>query len=123
VRQALVELSTEDLILFQDSDDVPCSDRGNVLRNALADQKADMVGSHELEVNEIDCSVRIYRFPIDVTGVLAVASTSGVSDNALEPFLHATALVKREKLLKQAGFRQIARLRMTVSFCCGLIFL
>lgn len=104
VRDALIRRSKEDLLLFQDSDDISCSDRATELCRTMYANDVDMVGSHEMEVNEIDKCIRVYRFPLNVSAVLSRYGSSGVSDNAAEPFLHATALMRRDKYLAAGGF-------------------
>ncbi len=103
-REALISDSSEHLVLFQDSDDLPCSDRLLTLFTGLITYQADMVGSHELEVNEITRKVQIYRFPLDVSAILSGKDVAGVSDNAAEPFLHATAIMKRDSFVEVGGF-------------------
>lgn len=104
IRDALIRRSSEELILFQDSDDVSCTDRVSQLCSTMHAQDLDMVGSHEIEVNEIDKCIRAYRFPLNVTAVLSRYGSSGVSDNAAEPFLHATALMRRDRYIAVGGF-------------------
>ena len=104
LRQGMIENAKEELVLLQDSDDIPCSDRLTALYSRLVESGSDMVGSHELEVNEIDRQIRIYRFPLDVSAVLRNTDTTGVSDNAEEPFLHATAIMRRQSFLSAGGF-------------------
>jgi hypothetical protein len=103
-RQALIQASAESIFMLQDSDDIPCSDRAEVLYRGLQEQNIDMIGCHELEVNEIDRNVRVYRFPLDVSAIVRDQDTSGVSDNAAEPFLHATAMIKRDRFQCAGGF-------------------
>src|SRR5262249_26856302 len=53
IRQELAERSTEPLICLQDSDDLSCHDRFDVLGAALAEDGYGMVGSHELCLDEM----------------------------------------------------------------------
>jgi glycosyl transferase family 2 len=103
LRQAMIEASTTDLFMFQDSDDVPSTDRLEVLLAAMRSLDVDMIGCHEMEVNELDRAVRVYRFPLEVSDVLARHDVQGVSHHSLEPLLHATTLVNREKFLAAGG--------------------
>ncbi len=103
LRQAMIEASTADLFMFQDSDDVPCTDRIEILVAAMRALDVHMIGCHELEVNEIDQTVRAYRFPLDVSAVLRRDDVQGVSHHSLEPLLHATTLLHREKFLAVGG--------------------
>ena len=102
-RQSMIEDAGENIFVYLDSDDVPCSDRFVKLYEALQSSGADMVGSHEFEVNEIDRMIRIYRFPIDVSSVLNRTNNAGVSDNAGEPILHATCMIRRHAFLAAGG--------------------
>jgi hypothetical protein len=103
LRQVMIEASATELFMFQDSDDIPSTDRLEVLVAALQSLDVDMIGCHELEVSEIDRTVSAYRFPLNVSDVLGRHDVEGVSHNSLEPVLHATTLVNREKFLTAGG--------------------
>jgi len=52
-RERLVRSSPTPIILFQDSDDAPTVSRTGVLIPELLEFGADLIGSHELHVNEV----------------------------------------------------------------------
>lgn len=70
LRDSLARTSREPLLVWQDSDDVPCADRLVRLRADLARTRSDFLGSHELRVDELDATVKAIRYPLDVTGSL-----------------------------------------------------
>lgn len=69
-REILASQCRHPAILFQDADDSPCVNRRHRLLAALAQRDLDMVGSHELRVDEIARQVVAIRFPLDVTRAL-----------------------------------------------------
>ncbi len=71
IRQVLIERSPEGLIAFQDSDDLPCSDRFAILRAAIENQAIEFVGSHELRVDELQGEVLAIRYPIQAWSAMA----------------------------------------------------
>jgi hypothetical protein len=95
IRQALADRSTEALLTLQDSDDIPCSDRFQTLAAHLASSGCDMIGSHELRVDEIRREVVVMRFPLDV-----IASLHHGPSHA---FLHATCMIRRKAFLAAGG--------------------
>ncbi|WP_374663909.1 hypothetical protein [Ramlibacter sp.] len=69
-REILASQCRHPAILFQDADDSPCVDRRHRLLAALVQRDLDLVGSHELRVDEIKRQVVALRFPLDVTRAL-----------------------------------------------------
>jgi hypothetical protein len=104
VRQALIAGSHEQsLLLFQDSDDVSCSDRLDQQAMVLR-QGVDLAGSHALELDEIQRVVRAYRYPLDVSAALNSSDAGKQCYQQLEPLLHATALISRRAFMSAGGF-------------------
>lgn len=95
VKQALVGHSTEPFISFHDSDDLSCDDRITVSLNELHRTGCDLVGCHELRVDEINGFVEAYRVPLDVCRALECNQTGAL--------LHATTVVLRERFLQTGG--------------------
>jgi len=87
IRQALAERSPEPLLTLQDSDDLSCYDRFSALGNALSETGCDMVGSHELCLDEIRALVQPARFPLDCSAALAICANHAL--------LHATLMTHR----------------------------
>jgi hypothetical protein len=95
IRHELANRSQERLLTLQDSDDISCSDRFVTLHANMCATGCDMIGSHELRVDEIRREVVMMRFPVDVT-----ASLRECPCHAL---LHATLMIKREAFFAVGG--------------------
>ena len=96
IRQELAERSDEPFFVFHDSDDVSCSDRLACLRAEVARTDCDLVGCHELQVDEIAGEVRALRYPMDVTGALRAGPHYTL--------LHGASMIKREAFFAAGGF-------------------
>jgi hypothetical protein len=96
IRQELASRSTEPLMAFHDSDDVSCYDRFSTLCGEMRRTGCDLIGSHELRVDEIRRCVLAVRFPLDASAALRFGY-----DHAL---LHPTSMVKRESFFAAGGF-------------------
>jgi hypothetical protein len=70
IRQALTDQSSEELIAFQDSDDLPCSDRFDTLRAAIDRDGVQFVGSHELRIDELKGELIAIRYPTDASAAM-----------------------------------------------------
>jgi len=104
IRQNLIDRSHEDLIVFHDSDDISCFDR--IARQAaeLKEGPVEVVGSHELRVDEVAGLVEIYRFPLDASAALALPGSTERNDRANEPLLHPTLTMVRSGFVQAGGF-------------------
>jgi hypothetical protein len=96
IRQELAERSQEPLFLFHDSDDISCSDRHSGLRAEMARTGCDLVGCHELQVDEIGGQVRALRYPLDVSGALRAGPHYTL--------LHGASMIKRQAFFAAGGF-------------------
>lgn len=96
LRDALARRARETLLAWQDSDDLPCADRLVRLRADLARTRCDLLGSHELRVDELDGTVKAVRYPLDVTG--ALERWPGQS------LLGGAALIRRAAYEQAGGF-------------------
>jgi hypothetical protein len=96
IRQKLAALSSEDLLIFHDSDDISCYDRFRRLRAEMTRTSCDLVGSHECRVDEIEEEVRAFRFPLD-----ASAALRGSPAHAL---LHPASMISRRSFWSTGGF-------------------
>jgi hypothetical protein len=67
VRNLLAARTGAPILMFQDSDDISCSNRAQVLLTALQDGRYDMIGSHTVVLDEIGKKIYTVRFPLDVT--------------------------------------------------------
>lgn len=88
--------STSDVIVWQDSDDISCGDRLQVLARCRAEHDADFVGSHELRVDDLERRVLAVRFPLDVNQAIRTSPRHAL--------LHPTSLITPEALRRIGGF-------------------
>ena len=95
IRQELAGRSSEPLLALQDSDDLSCYDRFTALSAEIAATGCDMIGSHELRVDEIGQHVVAVRFPLDATAALTRQNVFAL--------LHATLMIKREAFFSAGG--------------------
>jgi hypothetical protein len=95
IRQELAERSPEPLLTLQDSDDLSCYDRFEALGDALAQTGCDIVGSHELCLDELRWLVQPVRFPLDCSAALALRANHAL--------LHATLMAHRSAFFKVGG--------------------
>jgi hypothetical protein len=95
IRQELAERSGEPLLALQDSDDLSCYDRFDVLGSALAENGCALVGSHELCLDEIRGLVQPVRYPLDASGALAICPNHAL--------LHGTLMARRSAFLECGG--------------------
>lgn len=70
IRNRLIDLSDNELVFFQDSDDMSCMDRFSVISDYMKENACQLCGSHELRLDYYDRTARSIRFPIDVSGSL-----------------------------------------------------
>lgn len=93
LRQHLCLGSDADFLAFQDSDDVPVPARIARLLGHARTSGVDMVGSHELRLDEIGEVVEAIRFPLDVNAALDIATGHAQffpTTLVRAPFLRAT---------------------------------
>jgi hypothetical protein len=122
IRQYLIDQSTEDFIVFQDSDDLSCSDRFEVQYGELRHSGADLVGCQELVVDEINGRVDAMRFPLDVTNALRREGSAAETFNEEEPLLHPTVMVWRQKFVDSGGFSTDQRIANDTQFMLRAFF-
>jgi len=95
IRQELAENSAEPLLTLQDSDDLSCYDRFVMQSNALAETGCDIVGSHELCLDEMRGVVQPVRFPLDSSAALALCANHAL--------LHGTLMTYRSVFFDLGG--------------------
>jgi hypothetical protein len=95
IRQELAERSPEPFLTLQDSDDLSCYDRFTTLGDTLAETGCDIVGSHELCLDEIRSLVQPVRFPLDCSAALALCANHAL--------LHATLMTHRRAFFDAGG--------------------
>ncbi|HWC11506.1 MAG TPA: glycosyltransferase family A protein, partial [Acidimicrobiales bacterium] len=95
--QTAIEGTGFDAYLFQDADDVSHPERLAALLDRAEARDADMVGSHETELDVTAPEARSREYPLDVNAALA--------DNPIAfALLHPTSLVARDAVLRAGGF-------------------
>jgi hypothetical protein len=70
IRNWLIDHSNSDIIFFQDSDDLPTSDRFLTLTDYIYKSGCQLCGSHEISVDSFNQIVRAVRFPANVNAAL-----------------------------------------------------
>lgn len=95
IRQELAENSAEPLLTLQDSDDLSCYDRFAMLGDALAKTGCDIVGSHELCLDEIRAVVQPVRYPLDGSAALELRANHAL--------LHGTLMTYRSVFFDLGG--------------------
>jgi len=95
-RDFLIRRSNREYVFHMDSDDVAIKSR---FSNQIAEMKKrnlDMLGSHELRIDEYKKSLFIIRFPLDVN--------SALKHLTFHPLLHSTSVIKKSSFLKVGGY-------------------
>ena len=96
IRQALADRSTEETLIFHDSDDISCHDRVATLTGEMRRTGCDLLGCHELRVDEVSKEVLAIRFPLNVSA--ALCNFSG------HQFLHPSSAIRRDGFIRAGGF-------------------
>jgi hypothetical protein len=115
IRQHLLESADEEFFYLQDSDDASCSDRFTSQLDELRRTGADVVGCHELRVDEITRTVQALRLPLDVQKALS----RGYS----ESLLNGTAVGVRRAVLRTGGYSTNRRIANDTQFMLRAYFL
>jgi hypothetical protein len=115
MRQGLLERARQPLFCLQDSDDVSCSDRFVAQFGELHRSGSDVVGCHELRVDEIKGTVEAFRLPLDPNEALE----AGYS----ESLLNGTIVGFREKVLAMGGYSTDQRIANDTQFMLRAYFM
>lgn len=70
IRNWLIDNSENSVIVFQDSDNIPCSDRFSTLTDFMIKNQCQLCGSHEISLDCFNKTVRAIRYPADVMDAL-----------------------------------------------------
>jgi len=122
IRQCLIDLSPEHLIVFHDSDDISCHDRIACQAAEIAQGQVEVVGSHELRVDELAGTVEVYRFPLDASAALALPGSTEQNDRAREPLLHPTLTMLRSGFVQAGGFSTNRKIANDTQFMLRAFF-
>ena len=96
------------------SDDAPTLSRRGVLVAALLESGADLIGSHELHVNEIWRKVMAIRYPLDASAALAAADG--------HTLLLPTSAGRRDAIRAAGGFSTIRTFNSDLEFVFRAFF-
>jgi hypothetical protein len=88
--------SSKKYFFLQDSDDISTKDRFFKQLKELNNRKLDMVGSHELRIDQFSKSIVLFRFPLDVN--------KSLKEQYLHPLFHPTTMITRKAYMKTNGF-------------------
>ncbi|WP_069789361.1 glycosyltransferase family 2 protein [Cyanobacterium sp. IPPAS B-1200] len=94
--QSVINDSNYDYYLFQDADDWSMVDRLRISIELMDKMGADMVGTQEYRVDDINHIVNPVAYPLNVNGAL--------QEKPGHPLLHPTSLIKRSAFLRVNGF-------------------
>lgn len=98
-RQHFVMTSTARYVAFQDSDDFSVPQRIAALVAFAEAQRADLVGCHELRLDETKHAVEAVRYPLDVNEALRLGSGHAQ--------LFSTAIARADTLRRIGGFSTV----------------
>jgi hypothetical protein len=115
VRQRLLDSTKRTLIAFHDSDDISTADRFIHMKQQLLEQRADILGCHELRLDETSSHAEAIRYPLDVNHAL-------VTDHRKSCFLHATAFARRSVFEKAGGFATDRKIAVDTQFLMRAFF-
>jgi len=86
-----------DIVMHQDSDDIACVDRRTLLVAEMMSRGLDLVGSHELRIDEINRKIVPVRFPLTPLP----ASMAPLCRHVL---FHPTSAIRADALRRAGGF-------------------
>jgi hypothetical protein len=95
IRQELAERSPEPILAFHDSDDISCSDRFTRMYSEMLRTNCDLIGCHELRLDEIQRKIYAVRFPVNASAALRIHPGHAL--------LHGTALIRRDGFFSAGG--------------------
>jgi hypothetical protein len=95
-RHYSIEATDKEYIFFQDSDDIPTTDRFAIQLEEMRSRGLDMIGSHELRVDQFARCLLMIRFPLD--------ANTAFESYAYQPLFHPTALITRSAYMQTKGF-------------------
>ena len=101
-REILSARSKCELLIFQDSDDLACSNRSAVLNTEIDHRSLDWLGSHELRFDEVEQKLLAVRMPIDVSTAMQRKPSS-------EYLLFPSTVIRNEALRRAGGFSTVRK--------------
>lgn len=94
--QSIIKQTNYDAYLFQDADDWSTLNRLQILLTLMNETNADLVGTQECRVDEINKVLNPVTYPLDVN--VALKEKPG------HALLHPTSLIRRSAIMKLNGF-------------------
>jgi hypothetical protein len=118
-RHVLGRSAGTDILIFQDSDDLPLHGRRDALVTAVRDGGLDMVGSNELRVEERVRQVLGLRFPASINAALG-EMPGPVNEHV---YLHPTTAIRVAALRDAGGFSTVRTFAADAQFVLRSHFL
>jgi hypothetical protein len=113
-RERLVRSSPTPIVVFQDSDDAPTVSRRRVLLSEMLESGADLIGSHEIHVNQVLQRVVAIRYPLDASAALAAYDG--------HTLLLPTSAGRRDAIRTAGGFSTIRKFNSDLEFVYRAFF-
>ncbi len=101
LRHFLAMRAHEELVIFQDSDDLPTIDRFDTLRREMQRSSADVIGSQEIRIEEYRKRIGAVRYGLDVNHAVSISLRN--------PQLHPSTAVRTASLQKSGGLSTVRR--------------
>jgi hypothetical protein len=108
IRHHFADTSQQQYVAFQDSDDMSLPGRLTLLQSVLAAGEADLVGSHELRLDELSEQVLAVRYPLDVNGAM--------SERARNAMLFPTTMLTSSFYKRMGGLSDDLRFALDTQF-------
>ncbi|WP_348053065.1 hypothetical protein [Mucilaginibacter sp.] len=83
-------------IFFQDSDDISINSRFEKQIEELTKRKLDLIGSHEIRIDQFSKSIKIIRYPTNLA--------KDWIEHSFHPLFHPTSLITKAAYVKSGGF-------------------
>lgn len=113
-RHYSIRQSDKEYIFFHDSDDISVKQRFVRQMNELKARELDLIGSHELRIDQFAKCLLLIRFPLDVN--------KSLSEGYCHPLFHPTSLITRRAYLKTQGFSTNQRFAYDTQFLIRAYF-
>lgn len=101
-------------IIFQDSDDVPTSDRFQQFKKYVENNQVDLLGSHEIRLDELREAISVFRYPLDVYEALSTETN--------HPLLHPASMINKQAFLRSGGFSTVRKFSSDTQFLLRAYF-
>lgn len=113
-RHNCIVRTKKDYIFFQDSDDISTHSRFSKQLYELQKRNLDLIGSHELRIDQINRKILAVRFPLDANKSLAAKDSHSL--------FHPTSLITKNAYVKAGGFSTNMRFGYDTQFLLRAFF-